>query len=174
MRSDREIRGPRFYSCYAWLFFSKFKCFKFKLQTWYFLSNFWLNLKLLVGFFNIKTHLTDTGDYVQKWTRIFSTRRWDIFVARTLRKKEKKIFASNFGQIRLWTSFESSPVSVNQKFYDLNNLFTNDPLSKRCDEWPKLAQNCIEPFHTLIIRSTQKTRFLVFRRSDSKCWTKVS
>ena len=27
-------------------------------------------------------------------------------------KKEKKIFASTFGQIRLWTSFESSPVSV--------------------------------------------------------------
>ena len=29
-----------------------------------------------------------------------------------LGKEEKKILASTFGQIRLWTSFESSPVSV--------------------------------------------------------------
>ena len=29
-------------------------------------------------------------------------------------EKEKKIFASTFGQIRLWTTFESSPVSVKE------------------------------------------------------------
>ena len=35
--------------------------------------------------------LTDTGENVQKWTRVFSTRRWVILVARTRRKKERKI-----------------------------------------------------------------------------------
>ena len=35
-------------------------------------------------------HLTDTGENVQKWTRVFSTRRWVILVARTRRKKKKK------------------------------------------------------------------------------------
>ena len=45
-------------------------------------------------------------------TYVFSTRRWVIIVARTRRKKEKKILASTFGRFRLWTSFESSPVSV--------------------------------------------------------------
>ena len=58
--------------------------------------------------------LSNTGESVQKWTRIFSTRRWVIFVARTRRKKKKKILPSTFGQIHLWTSFESSPVSVNR------------------------------------------------------------
>ena len=36
-------------------------------------------------------NLTDKGENVQKWTRIFSTRRWVILVARKRRKKEKKI-----------------------------------------------------------------------------------
>ena len=35
--------------------------------------------------------LIDTGENVQKWTRVFSTRRWILLVARTRRKKEKKI-----------------------------------------------------------------------------------
>ena len=39
----------------------------------------------------LKYLLTDTGENVQKWTRVFSTRRWVILVARTRRKKEKKI-----------------------------------------------------------------------------------
>ena len=30
-------------------------------------------------------HLTDTGENVQKWTRVFSTRSWVILVARTRR-----------------------------------------------------------------------------------------
>ena len=54
--------------------------------------------------------LTDTGENVQKWTRVFSTRRWVILVTRTRRKENS---GSTFGQIRLRTSFESSPVSVN-------------------------------------------------------------
>ena len=33
--------------------------------------------------------LTDTAENVQKWTRVFSTRRWVILVARTRRKKEE-------------------------------------------------------------------------------------
>ena len=106
-KNIKKIHDPRFYSCDAWLFFSKFKCLKFKLQTWYFLSDFWLNLKLLDRFFQHKN-------------------------------------------------------AFYQKYNDLHNLFTNDPLSKRCDKGPKLAQNRIKPFHTLIIRSTQETRFLVF------------
>ena len=35
--------------------------------------------------------LTDTGENVQTWTRVFSTRRWVILVARTRRKKREKI-----------------------------------------------------------------------------------
>ena len=31
--------------------------------------------------------LTDTGENVQKWTRVFSTRRWVILVVQTRRKK---------------------------------------------------------------------------------------
>ena len=38
-----------------------------------------------------KWYLSDTGENVQKWTRVFSTRRWAILVARTGRKKEYKI-----------------------------------------------------------------------------------
>ena len=34
--------------------------------------------------------LTDTGENVQKWTRVFSTRRWVIHVARARRKKRRK------------------------------------------------------------------------------------
>ena len=58
-------------------------------------------------------NLIDTGENVQKWTRVFSTRRWVILVARTRRKKEKQIAwwqiaAFTFERFRLWTSFESS------------------------------------------------------------------
>ena len=62
----------------------------------------------------ILSALIDTGENVQKWTRVFSTRRWVKLVARTRReKKEKTIVASTFWRFRLWTSFESSLVSVN-------------------------------------------------------------
>ena len=54
--------------------------------------------------------LTDTDKNVQKWTRVFSTRRWVILVAR---KKREEKSVSTFGRFRLWTSLESSPVSVN-------------------------------------------------------------
>ena len=39
---------------------------------------------------NFKKKLTDTGVNVQKRTRVFSTRRWVILVARTRRKKRRK------------------------------------------------------------------------------------
>ena len=43
-------------------------------------------------------------------------------------KKMKKILASTFGQIRLWTSFESSPVSVNLYFsWPVTSLVTHFP-----------------------------------------------
>ena len=58
-----------------------------------------------------KSLLTDTGENVQKWTRIFSTRRSDAS------EKREENSASTFGQIRLWTSFESSPVSVKTSFW---------------------------------------------------------
>ena len=63
--------------------------------TWFF-SRDWkslsqlsiINLKdLLLSFQN----LTDTGENIQKWTRVFSTRCWVILVAQTRTKKEKKI-----------------------------------------------------------------------------------
>ena len=70
----------------------------------------WITVK------NFHFTLTDTGENVQKWTRVFSTRRWVILVARTRRKKREENSASTFGRFRLWTSFESSPVSVNFNF----------------------------------------------------------
>ena len=54
---------------------------------------------------------------VQKWTRVFSTRRRVILVARKRRKKREENSVSTFGRFRLWTSFESSPVSVNTWFF---------------------------------------------------------
>ena len=60
----------------------------------------------------VNSILTDTGETVQKWTRVFSTRRWVILVARTRRKKREENSVSTVGRFRLWTSFESSPVSV--------------------------------------------------------------
>ena len=56
--------------------------------------------------------ITDTDENVQKWTRVFSTRRLVLLVARTCRKKGGENSVSTFGRFRLWTSFESSPVSV--------------------------------------------------------------
>ena len=56
--------------------------------------------------------LTDTGEKVHKWMRVFLTRRWVILVARTRRKKEEENSVSTFGRFCLWKSFESSPVSV--------------------------------------------------------------
>ena len=47
----------------------------------------WVNLKKN----SFKIYLADTSENVQKWTRVFSTRRWVILVARTRRRKEKKI-----------------------------------------------------------------------------------
>ena len=45
-----------------------------------------------MGWFdNSNLFLTDTGENVQKWTRVFSTPRWVVLVARTRRKKKKKI-----------------------------------------------------------------------------------
>ena len=35
-------------------------------------------------------YLTDAGEKVQKWTRLISTRRWVILVARTRRKKKEE------------------------------------------------------------------------------------
>ena len=42
-------------------------------------------------FLSVAYRLTDKGVNVQKWTRVFSTRRWVILVVRTRRKKEKII-----------------------------------------------------------------------------------
>ena len=42
-----------------------------------------------------KSVLTDTGENVQKWTRVFSTRRW--VVARMRRKKKKNT------RVHFWT-----------------------------------------------------------------------
>ena len=50
---------------------------------------------------------TDTGENVQKWTRVFSTRRWVILVARTCRKKREENSVSTFGRFRLWKQVSS-------------------------------------------------------------------
>ena len=92
----------------------------------------WAHSTIGVGFPE-KFNLTDTGENVQKWTRVFSTRCWVILVARTRRKKREENSVSTFGRFRLWTFFESSPVSVkgmnhtvcHKKFssYNFKNLF---------------------------------------------------
>ena len=51
---------------------------------WYILeycSNIWIDSLILFS--------TDTGENVQKWTRVFSIRRWVILVARTRQKKQE-------------------------------------------------------------------------------------
>ena len=56
--------------------------------------------------------LTDTGENVQKRTRVF----FDSALSHTRRsdasEKREENSVSSFGRFRLWTSFESSPVSV--------------------------------------------------------------
>ena len=74
--------------------------------------------RCIIHFF--RKNLTDTGKNVQKWTRVFSTPRLVILVARTRRKKREEKSVSTFGRFRLWTSFESSPVSVKFVGRDLN------------------------------------------------------
>ena len=76
-----------------------------------------------VSFTYLLFNLTDTGDNVQKCTRVFSTRRWAILVVRTRRKKREENIVSTFGRFRLWTSLERSPVSVNALFLLLISRF---------------------------------------------------
>ena len=54
-------------------------------------------------------YLTDTGENFQKWTQVFSTRRWVILVG----KKRLENSLSTFDRFCLWSKFESSLVSVN-------------------------------------------------------------
>ena len=51
-------------------------------------QNFWYLAKRLNS--NKNSYLTDTGENVQKWTRLISTRRWVVLVARMSRKKRRK------------------------------------------------------------------------------------
>ena len=73
-------------------------------------------------FIHVSKVLTDTGENVQKWTRVFSTRHWVRLVARTRRKKREENSVSTFGRFRLWTSFESSPVSVKLIYNRISTL----------------------------------------------------
>ena len=77
-------------------------------------------------FKNLLYYSTDTGENVQKWTRVFSTRRWVILVARTRRKKRVENSVSTFGRFHLWTSFESSPVSVKKVSCNTDVLKNSD------------------------------------------------
>ena len=52
--------------------------------------------------FQVNQNLTNTGENVQKWTRVFSTRRWAILVARTRRKNRERKSVSIFGRFRLY------------------------------------------------------------------------
>ena len=64
---------------------------------------------------------TDTGENVQKWTRVFSTRRWVILVARTRRKKEKKIACPLLDVFACWKV--SSPRLYRLRFIIFNFIF---------------------------------------------------
>ena len=81
-----------------------------------------LRKRLSTIFIIFEKMLTDT---CEKWTRVFSTRRWVILVARARRKKKRRKSVSTFDRFRLWTTFASSLVSVNPhavKFSLENNL----------------------------------------------------
>ena len=56
------------------------------------------------------TPLSDTGENVQKWTRVFSTAESYSSFGRIGKREEYSV--STFGRFRLWTSLEYSPVSV--------------------------------------------------------------
>ena len=66
------------------------------------------------GISNNILSLTDTGEFAPKWTRIFSTRRWVILVARTRRKKRKKYWRL------LWCKFACGQVSGPRLYRLLN------------------------------------------------------
>ena len=68
--------------------------------------------------------LTDTGENVQKWTRVFSTRRWVILVARTRRKKKEENSVYTFWRFRLWTSLESTPYRLNTTTFYVTTKYT--------------------------------------------------
>ena len=67
--------------------------------------------------------LTDTRENVQKWTRVFSTGRWVILVARTRRKKREENSVSTFGRFRCGQV-------LSPRLYRLN-LYQNYQLSFR-------------------------------------------
>ena len=74
--------------------------------------------------------LTDTGENVQKWTRVFSTRRWVILDARTRRKKEKKIacpFLDVFtcGQVhKSWLLIFHLDILFRKQWFELRHFLT--------------------------------------------------
>ena len=76
--------------------------------------------------FNLITKITIFNQYRRKRPKVDASIS-DSALSHTRRsnasKKEKKILASTFGRFRLWTSFESSPVSV--KAFNLRDNFQN-------------------------------------------------
>ena len=81
-----------------------------KPEFWNIFKNSWIR-----GRVETLKYLSDAGEKVQKWTRLISTRRWVILVARTRRIKRRKysrlhldVFAC--GQVRLYwlSSFSRS------------------------------------------------------------------
>ena len=92
--------------------------------------------------------LTNTGKNAQKWTRVFSTRRWVILVARTRRKKEENS-VSTFGCFRLWTNLESSPLSV--KMALVSQYFWEESKFRFFD----LSGDCQVKFKELIVLLTR-------------------
>ena len=84
-------------------------------------------------------------------------------------EKKKKILASTFGQIRLWTSFESSPVSVNRyrtvcpsramRILALEFIYKNEKRSRkrRGAKCPRRdTQSCGKLFFSDLYRLTKK------------------
>ena len=134
-------------------------------------------------FLNFGTILTDTCENVQKWTQVFSTRRWVILVVRTRRKKREKNSASTFYQIRLWASFESWPVSV--KANSENELKTHAWISNFYNVifflfFPKFVANGWEnsKTHSTILNEDLEHRWTLFstnkKNFEKRCWRFLS
>ena len=89
------------------------------------------NLVFTVSEISEIPHLTDTGENAKKWTRVFSTQRWVILVARTRRKKDKKIACP------LLDVFACGQVS-SPRLYRLKNIYLSKILQNKISFSDKL------------------------------------
>ena len=112
----------------------------------------WLTQNFL---FRQRWSLTDAGEDSKlvhrrkrpKVDTLFSSLFADTSERRVWLSAESKILASTFGRFRMWTSFESSPASVNSQEPDFKKTNPRCPFCrrKRCLNVPELSRESSQP-----------------------------